>query len=220
LRSGHDSRRGAASDRAAGLVFAHDPGTKFVTIGGAIANDIHGKNHHRAGTFGCHVTQFELLRSTGERLLCTPEQNGAWFASTIGGLGLTGVITWAEFQLRRVPNAMIEVETLPFGSLREFFAISAESDAHFEHTVAWIDCLAEGPSLGRGIFMRGNHAGPECRDLRTHRPPRLRIPVEFPDFVLNQYPSTPLTLSIMRKAASARAASSSTTSRSFIRSTP
>ncbi len=86
------------------------PGTKFVTIGGAIANDIHGKNHHRAGTFGCHVTRFELLRSTGERLLCSPSQNASWFAATIGGLGLTGLITWAEVQLRRIAEFLIEVD--------------------------------------------------------------------------------------------------------------
>jgi len=163
------------------------PGTKFVTVGGAIANDIHGKNHHRAGTFGCNVTRFELLRSNGERLLCSPEQNSALFAATIGGLGLTGIITWAEFRLRRISNSMIEMESLPYANLSEFIEISAESDEHFEHTVAWLDCLAEGPSLGRGIFMRGNHAGPENHDLRVHRAPSLSVPVEFPDFVLNQY---------------------------------
>ena len=76
------------------------PGTKFVSVGGAIANDIHGKNHHKAGTFGCHVTRFELLRSNGDRLLCSPTQNRDLFQATIGGLGLTGVILWAEFRLK------------------------------------------------------------------------------------------------------------------------
>lgn len=163
------------------------PGTKFVTIGGAIANDIHGKNHHRAGTFGCHVTQFELLRSDGERLACSPTQNPSWFAATIGGLGLTGLITWAEIQLRRISNAMIEVESLKFANLDEFFAISSKSDEQFEHTVAWVDCLAAGASLGRGIFLRGNHAGPPNQDLQLHRPSRLHVPIEFPDFALNHF---------------------------------
>lgn len=163
------------------------PGTKFVTIGGAIANDIHGKNHHRAGTFGCHVTKLELLRSTGERLICSPSENASWFAATIGGLGLTGLITWAEVQLRRIANSMIEVESLKFANLDEFLAISAESDEHFEHTVAWVDCLAKGASLGRGVFLRGNHAGPENQVLQLHRPPRLSMPVEFPDFALNHF---------------------------------
>jgi FAD/FMN-containing dehydrogenase len=163
------------------------PGTKFVTVGGAIANDIHGKNHHRAGTFGCHVTKFELLRSTGERLICSPTENAAQFAATIGGLGLTGLMTWAEFRLLPIENSMIEVEELQFGHLDEFFAISAESDANFEYTVSWVDCLAEGPSLGRGIFMRGNHARGEGLSRRLHRPPRIGVPIEFPDFALNQY---------------------------------
>lgn len=163
------------------------PGTKFITVGGAIANDIHGKNHHRAGTFGCHVTKFELLRSTGERLICSPAENTAQFAATIGGLGLTGLITWVEFQLLRIENSMIDVEELQFANLDEFFAISAESDAGFDYTVSWVDCLADGPSLGRGIFMRGNHARGESLSHRLHRPPHLGVPVEFPDFALNQY---------------------------------
>src|SRR4051812_3007977 len=88
------------------------PGTKFVSVGGAIANDIHGKNHHRAGTFGRHVTRFELVRSTGERLLCSPTENADLFRATIGGLGLTGLITWAEFQLKPVANAWISMEQI------------------------------------------------------------------------------------------------------------
>ena len=163
------------------------PGTKYVTIGGAIANDIHGKNHHRAGTFGCHVTQFELLRSNGERLVCSPDRHRELFGATIGGLGLTGLITWAEFQLRRIHNSMIEMESLKFAGLDEFFEISAASDKHFEHTVAWVDCLATGAALGRGVFLRGNHAGPQIQGLPLHRPPRWSVPFEFPDFALNHF---------------------------------
>lgn len=163
------------------------PGTKFVTVGGAIANDIHGKNHHRAGTFGCHVTQFELLRSTGERLLCSPDSNSEWFCSTIGGLGLTGLITWAEFRLRRIANAMIEMESIKFGSLDEFLSLSVESDHDFEYTVSWLDCAAKGSSLGRGICMRGNHAGGGIKSLDPHRAPWITVPIEFPNLVLNHY---------------------------------
>ncbi len=75
------------------------PGTKFVTVGGAIANDVHGKNHHKAGTFGCHVTRFELACSDGERLICSPDENADLFRATIGGLGLTGLILWAEIRV-------------------------------------------------------------------------------------------------------------------------
>jgi FAD/FMN-containing dehydrogenase len=152
------------------------PGTQFVTIGGAIANDVHGKNHHRAGTFGCHVRQFELLRSDGSRRLCSPGQNPDWLAATVGGLGLTGVITWAEIQLRRIANPLIEEEIIRCHNLLEFFAISKQSDASHEYTVMWIDCLARGKNLGRGLFMRGNHAAP-LHGRKAPKAPGLRLSV-------------------------------------------
>lgn len=163
------------------------PGTKFITVGGALANDVHGKNHHRAGTFGCAVTQFELLRSNGERLLCSPELNPEWFRATVGGLGLTGLITWVEFKLRRIESAFIKVESLKFRNIQEFFEISAESDTHFEHTVSWLDCLSKGASLGRGILMRGNHAPASAGNLKAHRQPKLSVPCDLPGFALNQW---------------------------------
>jgi len=163
------------------------PGTKFVTVGGAIANDVHGKNHHRAGTFGCQVTQFELLRSTGERWLCSPSHNREWFAATIGGLGLTGLITWAELKLRRIANSQLEMESVKFPNLDEFFVLSADSDRRFEYTVAWLDCLSGGNSLGRGIFLRGNHAGPDVNTLAPHRPPHIAVPLDFPEVALNHF---------------------------------
>jgi FAD/FMN-containing dehydrogenase len=134
------------------------PGTQFVTIGGAIANDVHGKNHHRAGSFGNHLLRFELLRSDGRLLLCSPHENADWFTATIGGLGLTGVITWAALQLRSVANAYVDSETIRFRSLEEFFELSAASERDHEYTVAWIDCAFGGKRLGRGLFNRANHA--------------------------------------------------------------
>ena len=134
------------------------PGTQFVTVGGAIANDVHGKNHHRAGSFGNHVLQFELLRSDGSRRVCSPMQHSDWYEATIGGLGLTGLITWARVQLRRIANPCIDAETIRFRSLEEFFDISMASDQSHEHTVSWIDCASSGQGLARGIFNRGNHA--------------------------------------------------------------
>jgi len=134
------------------------PGTRFVTVGGAIANDVHGKNHHVNGTFGCHVRQFELFRSDGQRLLVSPQQYENLFAATIGGLGLTGLITWAEIQLRRIHNSWINVETIRYSSLDEFFSLCEESDSDYEYTVSWVDCSGVGKRLGRGLFMRGNHA--------------------------------------------------------------
>ena len=136
------------------------PGTRFVTVGGAIANDVHGKNHHRAGSFGHHVLELELLRSDGSRIVCSPERQADWFAATIGGLGLSGLITCAKLQLRRVANACIDSETLRFRSLDEFFELSAASDTDWDYTVSWIDCTSSGQELGRGLFSRGNHALP------------------------------------------------------------
>jgi FAD/FMN-containing dehydrogenase len=162
------------------------PGTKFVTVGGAIANDVHGKNHHRAGTFGCHVRRFELRRSDGETLICSTGENPEWFQATIGGLGLTGLITWATFQLRAIDSSFISMESIKFGNLTEFFAISEDSDRDFEYTVAWIDALARGANLGRGIFMRGNHAAKtSTHGLAVHGKQKLEIPVDAPNFLLN-----------------------------------
>ncbi|RZI86226.1 MAG: FAD-binding oxidoreductase [Rubrivivax sp.] len=134
------------------------PGTQFVTVGGAIANDVHGKNHHLVGSFGNHVTQFELLRSDGSRRLCSPTENADWFAATVGGLGLTGLVTWAQIQLRRIANPFMQTESIRFRSLEEFFEISQASEADYEYTVSWIDCAFAGKRLGRGLFNRGNHA--------------------------------------------------------------
>ncbi|HJT58051.1 MAG TPA: FAD-binding oxidoreductase [Ktedonobacteraceae bacterium] len=162
------------------------PGTKFVSVGGAIANDIHGKNHHRAGTFGCHVTRFELLRSNGERLICSPEENSELFRATIGGLGLTGIILWAEVQLKPIVNPYIDMDHIRFVSLDEFFAISAESDQDFEYTMSWVDILIGGDNLCRGVFMRGNHNQSQelaSKPMKKRLP--LALPFNFPSFVLN-----------------------------------
>lgn len=154
------------------------PGTRFVTVGGAIANDVHGKNHHRAGTFGHHVRRFELLRSDGSRRECSAQDNADWFGATIGGLGLTGLMTWVELQLRRIANPWIVGETLRFRSLAEFARLSQAADADHEYTVAWIDCAAA-PGT-RGLFMRGNHAPalPAARPAAAAR--RLRVPFTPP----------------------------------------
>jgi FAD/FMN-containing dehydrogenase len=163
----------------AGWFLPVSPGTKFVTVGGAIANDVHGKNHHRAGSFGCHVTRFELLRSDGSRRICSPAENPEWFGATIGGLGLTGVILWAEIRLQPVAGAAMDTETIRFADLAGFFRLTDESDAGFAYTVAWVDCVSRGKSLGRGVFTRANHA---AHDPRPVRPPRRSpgIPVELP----------------------------------------
>jgi FAD/FMN-containing dehydrogenase len=134
------------------------PGTKFVTVGGAIANDVHGKNHHRAGSFGCHLNSFELLRSDRGKVLCSRESNRDLFEATIGGLGLTGLILWAEFQLKPISSPFIDFEKIRFETLEEFFELSESSDGGYEYTVAWLDCMAVSSRRGRGVFIRGNHS--------------------------------------------------------------
>ncbi len=170
------------------------PGTQFVTLGGAVANDIHGKNHHRAGTFGCHVRRFELWRSDGSRQECSPEENAELFRATIGGMGLTGLISWVEIQLVRIASPCLQMERIRFRSLDEYLALESESSADYEYTVSWIDCLRSGPT--RGLFQRANFTesgttlskgnsafskGGNARKIRRS----LRVPFDMPSFVLN-----------------------------------
>jgi FAD/FMN-containing dehydrogenase len=168
------------------------PGTRWVSVGGAIANDIHGKNHHRAGTFGGHVTRLELLRSSGERIACSPDDE--LFRATVGGLGLTGLILWAEIRLKRVPGSGIAMERIRFADLEAFFDLATEDHA-FEYTVAWVDCLARGRRLGRGIYLRGDHAALEGQAPSPLRPARLRVPADAPAGLLNR-----LTLGLLNEA--------------------
>lgn len=163
------------------------PGTKHVTVGGAIANDIHGKNHHRAGTFGCHVLGFELLRSSGERLFCSPEQNAELFCATIGGLGLTGLILWVRIQLKKTASVWIDTEHLPFMNLNRFFELSRDSDERYEYTVAWVDCVSGEGKAGRGIFIRGNPSFDKTSEIKKTKPAvAFRIPFDAPSFLLNR----------------------------------
>lgn len=153
------------------------PGTRFVTVGGAIANDVHGKNHHRAGTFGRHVRRFELLHSDRSRRVCSLTENPDWFAASIGGLGLTGLITWAEIELKRIGGPHVAVANTRFTGLDEFFALNAAAEARHEYTVAWIDCLAATP---RGIFMAGDHAASSANSAEVAAAAPARKPLTFP----------------------------------------
>jgi FAD/FMN-containing dehydrogenase len=160
------------------------PGTKYVTVGGAIANDIHGKNHHVAGTFGLHTLCFELVRSDGTHVLCSPTDNPEWYAATIGGLGLTGLITWAEVQMRPIVSRSIRYRSTKFVGLDEFLALS-QAAAYQEYSVAWIDCVAQGSNFARGLFLAGEHdenPGP----LTPRNRPRVVMPFDLPAFALNR----------------------------------
>jgi FAD/FMN-containing dehydrogenase len=134
------------------------PGTKFVTLGGAVANDVHGKNHHVMGTFGRHVRSLTLHRTADGAVTVSPVERPELFAATVGGLGLSGVILTVELQLRPVTSSDIEQTSIRFGSLDEFFDLAAAYDRDNEYTVAWIDCMATGKKSGRGFYVIGNHA--------------------------------------------------------------
>lgn len=160
------------------------PGTKYVTLGGAIANDVHGKNHHRRGSFGRHVRRFGLLRSDTGRSVCSPQDQPEHFGATIGGLGLTGVIEWAEIQLVPIRSSRIAQLSRRFGHLEEFFALSAELDAQHEFSVAWIDCLARGRATGRGVYMAADFA--EDGGLAVDAARKLSVPVTPPVSLFNR----------------------------------
>ena len=165
-----------------GWILPVTPGTQIVTVGGAIANDVHGKSHHVLGSFGNHVKKITLARTDGTLIECGPAMLPDWFSATVGGLGLTGVITEAEIQLRRVAGPWLDTETVPYANLDEFFALSEASESAWEHTVSWIDCISGGG--GRGLFMRGNPADVGPRPEPQGR--KLAMPVVPPISLVNR----------------------------------
>ena len=168
------------------------PGTKFVSVGGALACDIHGKNHHREGTFSNFVDSFDLLLAAGGVLHCSPEENADAFWATIGGMGLTGIITRVQFRLRRVTSAFVNVDYERVENLDQALE-RFNQDEKYEYSVAWIDCLAAGNSLGRAVLMRGRDATieqlstPMMRESPFVLPAKKpkSVPLDFPDFALN-----------------------------------
>ncbi len=166
------------------------PGTKYVTVGGAIANDVHGKNHHVDGCFSEHVLDFTLLLASGEIVRCSREEHADLFHATVGGIGLTGIILTARFRLIPVESAYIEVDYLKARNLEHAFELFARTNEDYQYSVAWIDCLASGSSLGRSVLMLGNHA-PRSKvkkgdPLRIKQKKKLNVPFNFPSFALNK----------------------------------
>ena len=167
------------------------PGTKFISVGGAIASDIHGKNHHAEGCFSEYVIEFCLLTEHGEVLKCSRSENSDKFWATIGGMGLTGIILSAKFKLKNIETAYIRQESIKAENLDEIFTLFEESE-NWTYNVAWIDCLQKGDKIGRSILMRGEHAFLHQIPTKLNdKPLRLKakyiptIPFYFPNFVLN-----------------------------------
>jgi decaprenylphospho-beta-D-ribofuranose 2-oxidase len=175
-----------------GLFPAVTPGTEMVSIGGAIACDVHGKNHHADGAFSAHVESFELVTTSGDVLHVEPESTADVFQATAGGLGLTGVVVRATVRLIAVDTAWMSVDTERAADLDDAFSRFA-SDDDYRYSVAWIDCLARGRHLGRSVLMRGNHAGlgalspvQRGRPLELAKRPSVPAPAWVPSGLVNR----------------------------------
>jgi FAD/FMN-containing dehydrogenase len=164
------------------------PGTKFITVGGAIAADVHGKNHHSEGTFTDHVLWFDIMLHDGTILRCSKKENVELFHLTCGGMGLTGIILSASFGLKKIETSGMRCENIRAANLEEVMKLFDDSSS-WTYSVAWIDCLATGKSKGRSIMMRGEHARKSetgsSVPLRWLAKKKINIPVYFPSFALS-----------------------------------
>ncbi len=160
------------------------PGTRFVTVGGAIASDVHGKNHHNVGTFCDHVLSFRILIANGDILNCSPSENRDLFLASCGGMGLTGFVIDATFKLQKIQSSFVDETTYKAANLRECLELFDEYNTAI-YSVAWIDCLKQGKELGRSLLMLGRHSEKGGYvDLKKATP---SIPFNMPGFCLNKY---------------------------------
>lgn len=166
------------------------PGTKFITVGGAVASDVHGKNHHVDGSFSRHVVSMSVLTGTGETFVCNADTNSDLFWATCGGMGLTGIILDVKFRLKRINTAYIRQKQIKARDLDEVMDLF-EENANATYSVAWIDCLKRGKSFGRSILMLGEHATVDEVKREHVLVPKekalMTVPFYFPSFVLNGF---------------------------------
>ncbi len=158
------------------------PGTRYPTLGGSLAADIHGKNHHVAGSFARHVPSFDLVLASGEEVHCTREGTPELFDATAGGMGLTGIISRVTVQLQPIGSQQMEVRTLRTGSLRETMEQLRAEDARWPYTVSWVDSTAEGGGSGRGHVILGRHHEGRTEELTADplQAPRAGVPMPLP----------------------------------------
>ena len=170
-----------------GLFPAVVPGTKFVTIGGAIASDIHGKNHHIDGCFSDHLLSFEIITPNGNKVQCDREKTPGLWKTTCGGMGLTGVITSAKLKLKKVNSSMIDQKTIKADSIEKLFHLF-EKNNQDPYSVAWLDCTAKNENLGRGIFLSGKFSDNILnKPLTIHLHPNFSIPFLMPKYLINRF---------------------------------
>jgi decaprenylphospho-beta-D-ribofuranose 2-oxidase len=169
------------------------PGTKFVSLGGCVAADVHGKNHHRVGTLGNHLTEIELILADGERRRCSPLENKELFWATVGGMGLTGIITEVSLRLIPIESAYMVVRQNKARNLQESLDLLHDQEFDDDYTVAWLDCLARGENFGRGMLTRGHHAALSDLPSEIKEPlcPKARrqhnLPFDFPGWLLKPW---------------------------------
>ena len=169
------------------------PGTKFITVGGAVASDVHGKNHHVDGAFSAHVLEMDVLLGNGETITCSPLVHSDLFWATCGGMGLTGIITRVKFDLKKIETSFISQKQVKAKNLDEVLELF-EKYKNYTYSVAWIDCLKKGENFGRSILILGEHAKKSELDAKQKRDPlqlpnkkQITFPVNLPSFALNQY---------------------------------
>ena len=160
------------------------PGTRNITIGGALANDIHGKNHHKDGTFGNYVESFKLLRSDGNILKCSKNINKEYFESTIAGLGLTGIIISAEIKLKKIKNEFMDVRTFKYKTIDEYWKINNHCENRYDYTVSWVDCLYSKKNDLRGVYIAGNHSQQQINN-KIKKEYKIKFPVTPPFSFVN-----------------------------------
>lgn len=174
----------------AGWFLPVTPGTKFISVGGAIAADIHGKNHHKEGSFSNHILNFTLHTDKQGIVKCSKQENPELFWATCGGMGLTGIILEATFQLKKIETTQIRQEAIAANNLKELMQ-AFENSANWTYTVAWLDCFAKGKNTGKGVLFRGEHAlksevKTEEASLSIPKKLKLNIPFYLPAFTLNR----------------------------------
>ncbi len=165
------------------------PGTRQVTIGGAIAADVHGKNHHVDGSFARHVLEMRLVAPTGAATV-SPDRDADLFWATMGAMGLTGVVTSATLKLLRIETDQVLVDTERFSNLDDVMSEMTRGDENFRYSVAWVDCMTRGTHLGRAVLTRGDHARAgdvDAPTLRAPTPAKLSVPFNAPSGLLNPF---------------------------------
>lgn len=170
------------------------PGTKYVTVGGAIASDVHGKNHHKAGAISNYVLSFKILIASGEVLECSREQNSDLFWATVGGMGLTGFILECEIQLKKITSPYIYNKSIKLKNIHELFDKIEEYDEGYHYSVAWIDVVATGNSYGRSVLLLGNYADVndlpaklQQKSMEKYVEKKIAVPFEIPFSTLNKF---------------------------------